>query len=289
MGLRKFICLEVAGLIICCSSCNWFNPFESSINDNDFRCITYFLPLDNDSSVCFVSASISLYEQNFIEIYDLCVEVSKVDSSSISTCKSISSDTSSIWLSTGGLNNISPEDTLQLSVDSPEFETMSSMTIAPYKAIISNYSMSSRSYFNGEKYFDEISVEFRNPSENKEAYLIQLIVQVDTLDAAIPSFKNLQTDDQNLTVRKFGDRALENSLFFDDSFWGGETYIINFRTSNKKAEGTPYHYILLAHSISTDMYNYFIDLESNSIPYSNIEGGKGCFGSMYSSQILLFP
>lgn len=262
--------------------------------------MTYFLPVASDSSVCFLSRSVSLHGTSPLEPHDVCVEVKSSDVSFVTSCGTVETDTAKFWLNSGGLSDANPGDTLELLIESPEFEAISSSTVVPHPAIISSYSMTVRSYFNGNRYFDEFSVELANPSSEANAYLLQLIIQVDTIGAPLPSFKNMKTDDPNIALRKFGNSALDNALFFEDSYWSGGSYTVDFRAKNRIEEGVPYHYTLLVHSISRDMYHYFHDLESSDfsgafdgsghyILHTNIDGAQGCFGAMQTSHALLFP
>ena len=109
----------------------------------------------------------------------------------------------------------------------------------------------------------------------------------------------MKSDNPSMITRSFGGRLLDNALFFDDSFWDGGNYTFHFRSRSIVDEGVPYHFTLLVHSISMDMYKLFNDLEADDMTgyfnggsfaiHSNIEGGHGCFGTMKSSHALLFP
>lgn len=280
------------------SSCNWFNPYDIPINNEDFRCVTYFLPIESDSSVCFMSRAVDLNLPNIVEPYDVCAHVKSVGGNVVS-CGLVEADTARIWLGTGGIVGAEPGDSLFLEVESPTFEIISAATVVPEKASIVSYSMTSRSFLDGEKYFDEFLVELADPTSREEAFMFQLISHIDTIGAPTPVLKNMKSDDTNMIVRKFGRAALDNTVFFDDSFWEGGNYTFSFRTRNRVGEGVPYHYTLLVHSISIDMFKYFRDLENSNfsgqfdgrgnVIHTNITGAKGCFGSLQTSQVLLFP
>ncbi|MAO46748.1 MAG: hypothetical protein CL823_06315 [Crocinitomicaceae bacterium] len=296
MELKRYYTLLLPIVI---TSCNWFNPYDIPLADEKAQCVSYFLPVDSDTSVCFLSNSINIYESQQNESFDFCVKVSTQESVVIS-CNSMESDTAKVWIETGNLTDLIAGDTVFLEVESPEFGLLTSNTIVPESAVVIDYSLDSRSYFNGVKYFDEIDLKLSDPSNRDEAYMLQLISHIDTIGAPIPSIRNMKSDDQNMLRRNFGDKNLDNALFFSDSFWEGDgTYTFNFRTKSTADEGVPYHYTLIVHSISMDIYKFFYDLEGGDMSgyfngggfdiYSNIDGGYGCFGTLKSSNILLFP
>jgi hypothetical protein len=266
--------------------------------EEEFKCVSYFLPIDGDSSVCFLSSSMVLFEPNSNEYFDFCAKVKSSDGE-VTSCGVMNEDTASVWIGTGGLGGLDPGDSLFLELESPAFELISSSSVVPEKAVIVSYSMTSRSYFNGEKYFDELVLELSDPSPREEAYMIQLISQVDTIGAHSPSIRSLKSDNPRMIRRKFGLTALDNALFFDDTFWEGGNYTFHFRTSNIVDEGVPYHFTLLIHSISIDMYQFFYDLEASDLTgyfhggsfvvRSNVDGAHGCFGTMQTTPVLVFP
>lgn len=280
------------------SSCNWFNPYDIPVNDEDFRYITYYLPIESDSSVCFMSRAVDVNLPNIVEPYDVCAHVKSVGGDVVS-CGIVEADTARIWLGTGGVFGAEPGDSLLLEVESPTFELVSAATVVPEKASIVSYSMTSRSFLDGEKHFDEFLVELADPTSREEAFMFQLISHIDTIGAPSAVLMNMKSADTNILVRKFGRAALDNTLFFDDSFWKGGNYTFSFRTRNRVGEGVPYHYTLLVHSISIDMFKYFRDLEngnfsgqfdnSGNVIHTNITGAKGCFGALQTSHVLLFP
>ncbi|MBM56216.1 MAG: hypothetical protein CMB32_06640 [Euryarchaeota archaeon] len=295
MGIRR---AYIISLIVSMTSCNWFDPFDIPIVEDDFKSVSYFLPLDNDSSVCFLSRFIDVFDQTSSEAFDYCAKVHSSENEIVS-CGNMSADTSSVWVETGGFSGIHPGDTIYLEIESTEFDVISSYTIAPESALINSYSMTSRSYYNGSKYFDELVLELLDPSVKSEAYMLQLISHVDTIGAPSPAIRSMKSDDPNMIRRSFGDKLLDNALFFDDSFWQGGSYTFHFRSRSMVDEGVPYHFTLLVHSISYDMYKFFYDLEASDMTgyfnggsfavHSNIDGGHGCFGAMNSTQVLLFP
>ena len=70
------------------TSCNWFDPFDIPIVEDDFKSVSYFLPLDNDSSVCFLSRSIDVFDQTSSEAFDYCAKVHSSENEIVS-CFSI--------------------------------------------------------------------------------------------------------------------------------------------------------------------------------------------------------
>lgn len=280
------------------ASCNWFNPYDVPNNDEDFRYLTYFLPIESDSSVCFISRAVDFSIPNVVEPYDICAQV-KSGAGDIISCGVVEMDTARIWLGTGDIVSVEPGDSILLEVASPTFDLISAATVVPEKASIISYSMTSRSFFNGEKYFDEFVVELSDPTSREEAFMFQLLAHIDTIGAPMPVLRGMKSDDTNMIRRKFGLSALDNTLFFDDSFWEGGSYTFSFRTRSRVEEGVPYHFTLLVHSISIDMFKYFSDLEnsgfsgqfdgSGNVIHTNIDGGLGCFGALQTSHVLLFP
>ena len=295
MGLRWFyiLCFSV-GL----SSCNWFDPFDIPNVEEDFKCVSYFMPIESDTSICFLSRSFDLYGPNSTESLDFCAKI-KSPLNEVVACQFMEADTSSVWINTRYLEILTPGDSLFLEIESSAFDIITSSSVVPEHAEIASYSMSSRSYFNGGKYFDDIVLELSDPSPMDEAYMIQLILHIDTIGAPMPSIRNLKSDDANMIRRSFGEKMLDNALFFEGSFWEDGNYSFLFRTKNNIEEGVPYHYTLLVHSISMDMYRFFYDLEASDMTgyfnggsfavYSNVDGAHGCFGTMQTSHALLFP
>jgi hypothetical protein len=291
-------CWYIFWLALGLSSCNWFNPYDVPNNDEDFRFVTYFLPIESDSSVCFMSRAVDFNIPNIVEPYDVCAHVKSVGGDVVS-CGLVEADTARIWLGTGGIVGVEPGDSLLLEVESPTFKLISAATVVPEKASIVSYSMTSRSFFDGGKYFDEFLVELADPTSREEAFMFQLISHIDTIGAPAPVLMSMKSDDTNMIRRTFGRSALDNTLFFDDSFWKGGDYTFSFRTRNKVEEGVPYHFTLLVHSISIDMFKYFRDLEnsgfsgqfdgSGNVIHTNINGAQGCFGALQTSHVLLFP
>ncbi|MGY8941976.1 MAG: DUF4249 family protein [Flavobacteriales bacterium] len=283
------------------SSCNWFNPYDSPKTNESLQVVSYFLPLENDSSVCFISKSMSLHSPNEMIPQDLCIEVSgNGDFEPIISCSQVQSDTASVWLNTSELFGLEPGDSIHLLIESPEFETILGSTVVPERPIVSSYNLTSRTWVSGDKVFDELEVQLNDPSPNSDEYMLQLIRSVDTIGASPPRLINIKTEDPNLQVRKFGRTALDNALLFGDSHWEEGHYNAQFRTRNNIEEGVPYHYTLLIHGISRDMADFFSDLEngdfygtftngSENFIRSNIAGAEGCFGAMKTKTILIFP
>ncbi|MBI49113.1 MAG: hypothetical protein CL850_02330 [Crocinitomicaceae bacterium] len=296
MELRSWMYI----LFVACflSSCTWFNPYEINVMEDDFKCVSYYLPVNRDSSLFFFSRSFDPYNQYSNEFLDFCAEVSTSQSTTTS-CGEMLDDTASIWLDTKYIGSLLPGDSVFLSIESPAFDMISSSSVVPEKSQISGYYMSSRTYDNDLDYFDEIVLELNDPSSNDEAYMLQLILHIDTLYADSPKMKSLKSDDVNMIRRKFGGDVLEDALFFDDACFEGGNYTFHFRTLNTLDDGVPYHYTLLVHSISKSMYKFFYDLEAADLTgffyggsfsvYSNINGAHGCFGIMQSTPVLLFP
>ncbi|MEC7654197.1 MAG: DUF4249 family protein [Bacteroidota bacterium] len=295
MELRQLYIIAIA---IFASSCNWFNPYDVPVVEDNFKCVSYFLPIGGDSSLCFLSRSFNPYSPNSNQHLDFCAEVSS-SLGAVLSCGEMVDDTSSVWVDTGELNGLMPGDSVFLNVESPSFDDVTSSSIIPEFSEIISYSITPRSFFNGDHYFDEIYLELKDPSPKKEAYMLQLITQVDTLGAPTPVISNIKSDDANMYRRSFGGVALDNALFFDDSFFEGGNYTFLFRTKSRINEGVPFHYTLLVHSISNDMYQFFFDLEASDITgyfnggsssvHSNVDGAHGCFGTMQTTPVLLFP
>ena len=285
-------------IVLFASSCNWFNPYDVPVLEENFKSVSYFLPIGGDSSLCFLSRSFDPYSPNSNQNLDFCAEVSS-SLGAVLSCGEMVDDTSSVWVDTGVLKGLMPGDSVFLNVESPSFDDLTSSSIIPEFSEIISYSITPSSFFNGTHYFDEIYLELRDPSPKKEAYMLQLITQVDTLGAPPPVIVNIKSDDANMHRRGFGGTALDNALFFDDSFFEVENYTFLFRTKNRINEGVPYHFTLLVHSISNDMYQFFFDLEESDCNgyfngcsfsvHSNVDGAYGCFGTMQTTPVLLFP
>lgn len=279
-------------------SCNWFNPYDVPVLEENFKSVSYFLPIGGDSSLCFLSRSFDPNSPNSNQNLDFCAEVSS-SLGAVLSCGEMVDDTSSVWIDTGEFNGLVPGDSVFLNVESPSFDDVTSYSIIPEFSEIISYSITPRSFFNGTHYFDEIYLELKDPSPKKEAYMLQLITQVDTLGAPPPVIRSIKSDDPNMHRRGFGGAALDNALFFDDLFFEGGNYTFLFRTKNRINEGVPYHFTLLVHSISNDMYQFFYDLESSDCDgyfngcsfsvHSNVDGAHGCFGTMQTTPVLLFP
>ena len=289
------------GLCIGMTSCNWFNPYDSPKTNESLQAVSYFLPLDNDSSVCFISKSQSHHSPNKTPSQDLCIEVSgNGEFAPILSCSLAISDTASIWINTSELTELESGDSIYLLIESPDFEAISGSTIVPHRPIVASYDLSPRTWSSGDKVFDELEVHLNDPSTYSDQYMLQLIRSVDTIGAPLPRLINIKTEDPNLQVRKFGRAALDNALLFSDSHWEDGQYIAQFRASNNLEEGIPYHYILLIHGLSRDMADFFNDLEngdfygtftsgSENFIRSNLTGAEGCFGAMKTKTILIFP
>ena len=289
------------GICIGMNSCNWFNPYNSPKTNERLQVVSYFLPLENDSSVCFISKSQSYHSPYEMLSQDLCIEVSgNGDFAPITSCSQVTSDTASVWVNTAELTGLEPGDSIHLLIESSEFEAILGSTVVPQRPVVAGYDLSPRTWISGDKIFDELEVHLNDPSPNSDQYMLQLIRSVDTIGAPLPRLMNIKTEDPNLQVRKFGRSALDDALLFGDSNWEGGHYSVQFRTRNKIEEGIPYHYTLLVHGISTEMARFFNDLEngdfygtftsgSENFVRSNLSGAEGCFGVMRTETILIFP
>ena len=289
------------GIGIGMSSCNWFNPYDTPKTNDSIQAVSYFLPLDNDSSVCFISKSQSHHIPNEILSQDLCIEVSgNGDFAPIISCSQVTSDTASVWVHTSELKESEPGDSIHVLIESPEFKAIMGSAVVPQRPIVVGYDLSPRTWISGDKIFDELKVHFNDPSPNPDQYMLQLIRSIDTIGAPPPRLINIKTEDPNLQVRKFGRAALDNALLLNDAHWTDDLYSAEFRTRNNIEEGVPYHYTLLVHGISIEMARFFNDLEngdfygtftsgSENFVRSNLSGAEGCFGVMRTETILIFP
>jgi hypothetical protein len=283
------------------TACNWFNPYDSPKIDASFKAATYFLHVDNDSTVCFISNSISLHNPSQAVLQDLCVQVSSEgDLEPITSCLQMQSDTTSVWLNTAGLSGLTAGDSIRLLIESPEFDEITGSTVVPEQPIVTGYNMTARSLVSGNKVFDEFQIQFSDPSPSSDGYMLQLVRSVDTIGASPPTLLNMKTNDLNLQVRKFGRSVLDNALLFDDTHWDDGHYNAEFRTRNSIDEGVPYHYTVIISGISLEMLDFFYDLEngdfygtfsggSENFIRSNLTGAQGCFGAMKTKTILIFP
>mgnify|MGYP001478210209 FL=1 len=152
MELRQLYIIAIA---IFASSCNWFNPYDVPVVEDNFKCVSYFLPIGGDSSLCFLSTSFNPYSPNSNQHLDFCAEVSS-SLGAVLSCGEMVDDTSSVWVDSGELNGLMPGDSVFLNVESPSFDDVTSSSIIPEFSEIISYSIIPRSFFNGDHYFDEI-------------------------------------------------------------------------------------------------------------------------------------
>ena len=151
-----------------------------------------------------------------------------------------------------------------------------------------------RSMTEGNKTFDQIDVVLSRAEGERKWHLLQLLLQVDTVGAGPPVFRNLRTDDEDVVVRRHGDSMLDNALLVGDGAWDNNVRPLRFRVRNKLDEGVPYHYVLMVQSISEELHTFYTDLEllrrEDGLKVSgNVDGADGCFGVTHSSIHLLFP
>ena len=146
----------------------------------------------------------------------------------------------------------------------------------------------------GNKTFDEIDVVLSQAEGERKWHLLQLLMQVDTVGAGPPKFRDLRTDDEDAVVRMHGGSKLDNALLVDDEAWDNNVRPLRFRVRNKLDEGVPYHYVLMIQSISEELHAFYTDLEllrreDGMAVSGNVDGADGCFGVTHSSIHLLFP
>ena len=274
------------------ASCHWFDPTDIEDAARERPHIFVNAVMGEDSTFCSIS-SVSSGGVNTEEEVQACVTLAGASESLGTTCESGASEAMGFWLPTSGLT-MNPEQPLSLMITSDIWGDMRATSRVPAAPTWSTLHLSSRAIQEGDKVFDEFELNLTRDEDEGKWHLLQLLLQVDTVLAPLPTARNLRSDDPHVLVRKHGGPALDNALLVGNDGWVGLEWDLRFRVKNNLPQGIPHHYILVVHSISEELHAFWEDLEwarrnNGHDVRGNIEGGEGCFGLSEVRYELAFP
>ena len=277
------------------ASCQWFDPVVTE-SDAMIRPYAFVnVDLDLDSVHCSFSQSGPLHEVGLDEgVMEACVRIALDLDETFETCATGPDNALGMWVPSIGAAGAGPGDTLKLLATTDKWNDFTSTAIIPHAPQCAGMTLSVRSMTEGNKTFDEIDVVLSQAEGERKWHLLQLLMQVDTVGAGPPEFRDLRTDDEDALVRRHGGSKLDNALLVDDEAWDNNVRPLRFRVRNKLDEGVPYHYLLMIQSISEELHAFYTDLEllrreDGMVVSGNVDGADGCFGVTHSSIHLLFP
>lgn len=274
------------------ASCHWFDPTDIEDAARERPHIFVNAVMGEDSTFCSIS-SVSSGGVSTEEEVQACVTLAGALESLGTTCGSGASEAMGFWLPTSGLT-MDPEQPLSLMVTSDRWGDMRATSRVPAAPTWSTLHLSSRVIQEGDKVFDEFELNLTRDEDEGKWHLLQLLLQVDTVLAPLPTARNVRSDDPHVLVRKHGGPALDNALLVGNDGWVGLEWDLRFRVKNNLPPGIPHHYILVVHSISEELHAFWEDLEwarrnNGHDVRGNIEGGEGCFGLSEVRYELAFP
>ena len=292
MELKPHVLIWAAvGLV----SCQWFDPVVTE-SDAVVRPHAFVnVDLDLDSVHCSFSQSGPLYGAGLdVRSMEACVRIALELDETLETCATGPVNALGMWVPSIGVSGADAGDTLKLLATTDKWDDFTSTATIPYPPKCAGMTLNVRSMTEGNKTFDEIDVVLSQAEGERKWHLVQVLLQVDTVGAGPPGFRNLRTDEEDVVVRRHGDSMLDNALLVGDGAWDNNDRSLRFRVRNKLDEGVPYHYVLLIQSISEELHAFYTDLEllrrEDGLRVSgNVDGADGCFGVTHSSVHLLFP
>ena len=277
------------------SSCQWFDPTVVGEPFERQPHVYVNVPMFSDSIYCSLSTSKDLSDSAPLNgSMDACARLQSAEGIHGEACGTGKSGAMGLWVQTLGLDGLFSGDTLKLEVTTNVWDDVSSQTTVPHSPTWSWMALDVRTYVEGNGIFDELEVSLTRGVNEDKWHLIQLIMQVDTVAAGPPKFRNLRSDDPNAVIRRHGGSMLDKGILLGPEGWEGTEYALRFRTRNKLSEGVPYHYLVMVQSVSRELFEFWRDIEAvregeTAFVRSNMEGATGCFGLTRTGSQLIFP
>ena len=281
-------------LAIALSSCQWFDPRDVGEREEWQPHVYVNVSLSSDSTFCSFSTPEGWSQSTNQQPLDACVQLQSTSGEQAEGCASGMADALGFWVPTTAMESLVLGDSLALEVSSNLWEDFSAQAAVPSAPAWTGVELGVRTYQEGSKDFDELSVHLVQEEEDQKWHLIQLLFQVDTVAAGPPKFQNLRSLDTNVVIRKHGNSALDNAILLGAEAWEGDEYVLRFHSRNKLDEDVPFHYVLIVQSVSRELFEFWLDLEAirqeeELFARSNVDGAGGCFGLTLSESQLVFP
>lgn len=291
MELRKTTVILATAL----ASCQWFDPRDVGRGGEWEPHVYVNVSLSSDSTFCSFSTPEGWNAPSMgEEPLDACVQLQSASGVYAEGCGSGMADALGFWVPTTAMEGLGIGDSLALEVSSNLWDDFSSQVAVPSAPAWTGVELGVRTYQDGSKDYDEFSVHLVQEEEEHKWHLVQLLFQVDTVAAGPPKFRNLRSLDTNVVIRNHGNSALDNAILLGAESWDDNEYVLRFHSRNKLDEDVPYHYVLIVQSVSQELFDFWLDLETirqeeHGFARSNVEGAGGCFGLTQSKSQLVFP